>query len=503
MQYGLAYKLSNLQLFIKESYTYDANGNRTEKITPFGTIYYVYDKENCLLSSGSKGQSFINYTYDKMGNLLSEESSAKSVLYSYNSQNRLIYCEVTDRSEKTYARTSYAYDAFGRRVLVQDSGEAALRTLYDGLTFDVIKQSPTFANGLFTDSNETGIRYGKTGRPTGERYRYIDDEDQKDGNRYFYLDDSSYKTVSARYNGSRTQFMLNGSVAAQTTNDYGTEYFSTDLLGSVVSVTDGSGFAKRTYSYDAFGSLIQGDLSGSSDFGYLSNQQDPTSHFYNYGYRDYNPKLARFTTKDPIRDGHNWFAYCNGDPVNFVDLLGLEAGDGKTKKTVVVIVRNTDGNGNKFDSTRYIYKDGTLVYADTVGANCSEKNYKNKIGETLPDGTYYLSNKGTAKTPLYQQKDGTTDSTSYKNVLSLRTKDPNLSKQQRDKINEGENLFHANQKKNKEIYGQNKIPHSAGCPIGQGGQEHHDQMMKVLMDGVNNPEDISVKIKSFEHTQEK
>ena len=121
----------------------------------------------------------------------------------------------------------------------------------------------------------------------------------------------------------------------------------------------------------------------------------------------------------------------------------------------------------------------------------------------MPDGTYYLSNKGSAKTPLYQQKDGTTDSTSYKNVLSLRTKDPNLSKQQRDKINEGENLFHANQKKNKEIYGQNKIPHSAGCLIGQGGQEHHDQMMKVLMDGVNNPEDISVKIKSFEHTQEK
>ena len=41
------------------------------------------------------------------------------------------------------------------------------------------------------------------------------------------------------------------------------------------------------------------------------------------------------------------------------------------------------------------------------------------------------------------------------------------------------------------------------CLIGQGGQEHHDQMMKVLMDGVNNLEDISVKIKSFEHTQEK
>ena len=27
---------------------------------------------------------------------------------------------------------------------------------------------------------------------------------------------------------------------------------------------------------------------------------------------------------DPIRDGHNWFSYCNGDPVNFIDLWGFE-----------------------------------------------------------------------------------------------------------------------------------------------------------------------------------
>ena len=32
----------------------------------------------------------------------------------------------------------------------------------------------------------------------------------------------------------------------------------------------------------------------------------------------------RFTTVDPIRDGANWFAYVNNDPVNYVDLWGLE-----------------------------------------------------------------------------------------------------------------------------------------------------------------------------------
>jgi hypothetical protein len=44
---------------------------------------------------------------------------------------------------------------------------------------------------------------------------------------------------------------------------------------------------------------------------------------YNFGYRDYAPEAARFTTVDPIRDGSNWFAYVNNDPVNWIDLWGL------------------------------------------------------------------------------------------------------------------------------------------------------------------------------------
>ncbi|MDR2409196.1 MAG: hypothetical protein LBE13_13930 [Bacteroidales bacterium] len=44
---------------------------------------------------------------------------------------------------------------------------------------------------------------------------------------------------------------------------------------------------------------------------------------YNYSYRDYKPEAARFTTVDPVRDGANWFAYVNNDPVNWIDLLGL------------------------------------------------------------------------------------------------------------------------------------------------------------------------------------
>ena len=114
----------------------------------------------------------------------------------------------------------------------------------------------------------------------------------------------------------------------------GTEYYTTDILGSVMLTTDSLRRVSNRYNYDAYGTNYTGSFSGKNKIGYNSKHYDTGTGWYNYGYRDYNPKLARFTTKDPIRDGSNWFAYCGGDPVNFVDLLGLEARD--KKKTVNV-----------------------------------------------------------------------------------------------------------------------------------------------------------------------
>ncbi|MDR1024334.1 MAG: RHS repeat-associated core domain-containing protein [Treponema sp.] len=68
-----------------------------------------------------------------------------------------------------------------------------------------------------------------------------------------------------------------------------------------------------------------GDLSGGMDLGYTGKPYDATTGLYNYGYRDYQPEAARFTTVDPVRDGANWYAYVNNDPVNWIDPWGLEA----------------------------------------------------------------------------------------------------------------------------------------------------------------------------------
>jgi hypothetical protein len=189
--------------------------------------------------------------------------------------------------------------------------------------------------------------------------------------------------------------------------------------------------------------------------------------------------------------------------VNFVDINGLfsykgaeQTTDQPASHTTVYIVRKHDGLGNDFDSLRIIVKKdaagNTKSYVDIVGANCTLKNLKEKKGSTTPDGTYYLTAEG-----LYDMGDGTYDSESYKNVLILATKDKSLSTAVKDVINQLDRLFHPNQKKTDDSpYLENEIPSSAGCIIGKDGQKHHDEMMDFLMEGVDNPETITVIISS-------
>lgn len=80
----------------------------------------------------------IVYAYDMDGNLLSETGGCRSAEYRYNGGNRMIYPEVTDHTSGAAAASEYAYDAFGRRTIVQDAGRTATRTPCDGFTFETL-----------------------------------------------------------------------------------------------------------------------------------------------------------------------------------------------------------------------------------------------------------------------------------------------------------------------------------------------------------------------------
>ncbi|MCL2094207.1 MAG: peptidoglycan DD-metalloendopeptidase family protein [Treponema sp.] len=108
------------------------------------------------------------------------------------------------------------------------------------------------------------------------------------------------------------------------------------------------------------------------NLGYMSKPYESVTGLYNYGFRDYRPQQARFTTPDPIRDGNNWFAYVNNDPVNYVDWWGLE---GWYISTPYLGSSGVSGASDKHYGNDWVYRDaagnniteGQRVDSETAG----------------------------------------------------------------------------------------------------------------------------------------
>ena len=81
-------------------------------------------------------------------------------------------------------------------------------------------------------------------------------------------------------------------------------------------------------------------------FAYAGKPYDSVTGLSDYGFRDYASGLARFTTVDPIRDGSNWYAYCNSDPINYVDAWGLTASDNNSS--------NNGMYGERYHNGQYV-----------------------------------------------------------------------------------------------------------------------------------------------------
>jgi RHS repeat-associated protein len=78
-------------------------------------------------------------------------------------------------------------------------------------------------------------------------------------------------------------------------------------------------------SYDAYGMLVGASGSWSGPFGYggdFGYQSDETG-LQLLGHRYYDPAMGRFLTRDPIKDGRNWYVFCENNPITVADANGL------------------------------------------------------------------------------------------------------------------------------------------------------------------------------------
>jgi RHS repeat-associated protein len=181
----------------------------------------------------------------------------------------------------------------------------------------------------------------------------------------------------------------------------------TDILGSVRSVTSDGGFVQERYEYDIFGTPYQGEFNEGMNLGYTGKPYDTATGMYNYGYRDYKPEVARFTTVDPIRDGNNWFAYVNNDPVNYLDPLGLlpfaNGQDG------MVITGSTPETNTDYSVKINSFLDGKVDVNVLVGPDKNDVMPAVNITTTIT----YTNDSGESQTKTSTLSDGTDGQGSY------------------------------------------------------------------------------------------
>jgi RHS repeat-associated protein len=177
--------------------------------------------------------------------------------------------------------------------------------------------------------------------------------------------DDGYAVEGSRYGGRGVTLYGKGEAVAvsySSSNGSRSTYLGKDTLGSVRTATTDTGAVEDRYEYDAFGMPYSGDLSGGMNLGYTGKPYDTATGLYNYGYRDYSPQAARFTTVDPIRDGNNWFAYVNNDPVNYVDLWGLRTMDNNGSVTITTHAYIVNNTGHTEQNVQNQFNNATTMF---------------------------------------------------------------------------------------------------------------------------------------------
>ena len=259
-------------------YTYDTRGNRAAMTTGADTTLYEYDRSN-RLKRESCGNSRTDYRYDANGNLTTR---AKGVISGGAGAEKLTLGEADGESSSLAGAelTVYSYDTRDRLTGVQSD------------------------NGMIASYSYGADNMRRSKTVNGETTRHI-----WDGGRIVGESNESGELTAKYYYG-------NTILAADTGG--GVEYYQSDSHGDI------SEYSGNTYTYDAFGNRETESAEDANPFGYCGEYYDRETGMIYLRNRYYDPGTGRFISEDPAKDGVNWYVYCGGNPVMFVDPWGEE-----------------------------------------------------------------------------------------------------------------------------------------------------------------------------------
>lgn len=136
-------------------------------------------------------------------------------------------------------------------------------------------------------------------------------------------------TIQAGSSETGTPGNSSSSASSGTSPLSGTWYYLNDHNKNVIGLTDEQGNISATYEYDPYGNLLlmSGSVAGLNPLRFSSEYYNDTTGLIDYLYRTYNPLDQRWIQRDPIAEqgGINLYGFVGNDPVNLVDVLGLNS----------------------------------------------------------------------------------------------------------------------------------------------------------------------------------
>ena len=326
---------SDGRVLLDYHYAYDGNGNHVAKSGEKYHNEYAYDKMNRLIEAVYNGSKEW-YAYDLAGNRIRKETEHAQETYCYNVKNQLI------RLEQDTGVTCYAYDKQGNMVSEENEKEARS---YHYNAFNM-------QTALCVDDKEIQSHYYD-----GENLRYETEENGKIIRFLFDRGELAVEEQESRWKGYSRGYQV---IAAQAEQEEW-DYYLSDEMGSTVFLLDREQNIKKSYRYDAFGSIIETTGSIENRITYTGQMYDGVSGQYYLRARFYNPVLGRFTQEDVHRgDGLNLYTYCHNNPVVYYDPSGYFA---------LCINKGTPRELTEEEISRMIEFPGDVVHPETVSAN--------------------------------------------------------------------------------------------------------------------------------------
>lgn len=367
---------SNIEKYINRFY----EGN-SETASVYEGYSYTYDRQNKISSEkgiNSDGTVFdkYSYEYDSLGQLVRYNSAVenKSYTYAYDSNGNILtkteYAYTTGALGEAGNTTSYGYDTAWKDKLTSVNGSAIAYdnlgnpTSYLGKTFVwegrnlVSYEDDSYA--ISYEYDENGMRYRQTVTDKENDIQIVYDYLWVDGKLVAMTLTDSFGVWDYKYLYNSAD-ELSGFLVTGTDNyleeNYSISYYYTkNAQGDITGVVNSTGEKIVSYNYDAFGKRSVVSVSEapeiftegffinpayllhlytmsqvlSAPFAYRGYCYDQYTGLYYLQSRYYDPEIGRFINADDTTYlnatgtvlGCNLFAYCENDPVNYIDVFG-------------------------------------------------------------------------------------------------------------------------------------------------------------------------------------